>query len=783
MAGVEIKLPNLTDGVSTDAMPKRSPGSLALAENSMMRRVRGLETRPGLELVKTDQTDYSLNVTNPTNTKAFHWINRDDDEKFVAIFDPANTGNARCEVFTLLKRGTGDGTSTNEKAGQKMGLTVTNHPTGGQNPLDYISAAGTTSVLQRFRAVTVADATVIVNRDVAVGYTGGTVTYKTAALANIRDTTNVNNRTSWNNLPQPPTGTAGAGVTTSDFIFFTRDNDLGWPAGWYRASSTTLPPWYTRIRSESDSSVLDWTKWPIRLNFDGTNFVAIHPTWSDRYSGDSFTNPGPQILSGPSAPHKIRDLCFFQSRLWFGGYEFLDSSQTGDVFNLWNDSYVGITDRDPVNVSFQSDAVTVVDYLIPFDGGIVSLTRGSRQFDVKSQGAMTPSTVSILPSTAISTVDYCPPAKLGNQLYFLSEQNGSMIVYEYIYQQDRSSNVASNVTNVVEGYIPSRAKVIRTSPQNDMLFVLTDGDPMALYVCQMNTNGGQVDQRAWHRWTFSDQIQDCQVFESYLYVIFKRNNKLYLERVNIDLPSDDDDGTVPTTVNGYSGSGDMAYALRLDSRASYQGVYDSGTNTTTWTVPYEDASLNRVVLGQRWDCDYEFPTGTFNEQRKKGKFLTTVAEGGVLSVTAGAGVTTLVASGNYAKNGNADDAPAWIGIKYTHRARINEQFIRDQDGVVNGKVQLKHLTLRLVSTGSFRVEVTPQGRDTITFAYTKELVGQSSLGQSLTFENYDEFNLLCMGRAHDTQVEFVNDSPYPSRLVGGTFKVGFNMGHRDPTRR
>lgn len=780
---MEIELSNLTDGVSTDAMPRRSVGSVTLAENALMRRVRGAETRPGCELVKTDQADFSLNVTNPNNTKAFHWINRDDDEKFLMIFDPANSGNARCESFTLLKRGIGDGTATNEKAGQKMGLTVVNHPTGGQNPLDYISLAGTTTAPLRFRAVTVADATVVVNRDIPVGFTGGTLTYKNVALANIRDTTNANNRASWNNFPQPPIGTAAAGVTTSDFIFFARDNDLGWPAGWYRASSTTFAPWYTRIRSESDSSVLDWTKWPIRLNFDGTNFVAIHPTWNDRYSGDSFTNPGPQILSGPSAPHAIRDLCFFQSRLWFGGYEFLDSSQTGDVFNLWNDSYVVVNDRDPINIGFQSDAVTVVDYLIPFDGGIVSLTRGDRQFDVKSQGAMTPSTVSILPSTAIATVDYCPPAKLGNQLYFLAEQNGAMIVYEYIYQQDRSSNVAENATKFVESYIPSRAKVIRTSSQNDMLFVLTDGDLTSIYVCQMSTSNGQVDQRAWSRWTFTDPVQDCQVFGSFLYVVFKRNSKLYLEKVNIDLPSNDDDGTVPTTVNGYTGSGNMNYALRLDSRAFYQGSYNSGTNTTTWVIPYQDDSINRVVLGQRWDCDYEFPTGTFNEMRSKGKILVPVSEGGTLTVVAAAGVTTITTIGNYGVNGNLDNAPCWIGIKYTHRLRLNEQFVRNQGEIVDGKVQLRHLKLRLVSTGSFRVEVTPQGRDTILFPYTKELVGQSSLGTSLVFENYDEFNLPCMGRAHDTQVDFVNDTPYPSRLVGGTFSVGFNQGHRDPTRR
>jgi hypothetical protein len=788
MPAVRLPLTSLTDGVSTQPMPLRTPGSVKVAENTMMRRIRGCEKRPGSELVQAPTASYNLDATNPTQAKAYHWIDRDEDEKFLVLIDPANAGNARIECFTLITRGTGAGTPTNEVAGQEIALTVTNH-SSGTNPLDYISAAGTTTARRRFRALTVADVTVIANRDVSVGLTGAAITYRDAALSLIRSTTHSQNKPSWNDLPQPPTGTAAAGVTDSNFIYYTRDNDLGWPAGWYRASSTTQPPWYTRIRTEPANSLINWANWPIRLNFDGTSFNVVHPAWIDRYSGDSFTNPGPQLASGPSAPHQVRDLCFFQSRLWFGGYEFLDSSQNGDVFNLWNTSYVGLTDVDPVNVSMQSDAVTVVDFIIPFDGGIVVLTRGGRQFEVKSQGAMTPSTVSIIPTTSYQTVDYCAPAKLGNQLYFLAEQNGAMVVYEYVFQQDRGSNVATNATGNVEGYIPDDAMVVRTSAQNDMLFVLTSGDQTSLYVCQMEWKNGQNEQRAWQKWTFNDPIQDCQVFGSTLYIVFLRNNRLYLEKVNIDLPDDDDDGLTPATVNGYSGSGDMQYAIRLDSRASYQGSYNSGTNTTTWTIPYEDADIDTVVLGQLWDNDYEFPpaSGTFHQQRRKGKILIPATEGGTLTIAVGAGSTTISCSGNFATNGQGTNSPCWIGIRFTKRVRLNELFVRQSEApdaaAVAGLVQYKHLMMRLVNTGNLRVEITPQGRDAVTFEYVKDVVGQSLLGQGLSFEEYDEFNLPCLGAATTTQIDFVNDSPYPSRIIGGEMRAGFVPAKTDPTRR
>jgi hypothetical protein len=766
-------------------MPERLPGSVDAATNCMMRRIRGLEKRPGSRLVKSDQADYSLAITNPGHgsQKFFYVIDRDEFEKFLVVIDPANTGTARVEVFTLIARGNGSGSSGNEKAGQKMVLASTT--TGGNDPLDYIALGGSLVARHRYRVLTVTDTSIINNREVETGLTGAARDYKLADGSTLtRTTTSANNRASWNSFPQPPSSTAADGVTISDFIFFARDDDLGWPSGWYRASSTTTPPWYTRIRTEPANSVIDYTKWPVQLKFDGTDFELSFPTWPDRYSGDSFTNPGPQLVSGPSAPHAIRDLCFFQSRLWFGGYEFLDSSQTGDVFNLWNNSYVGITDIDPVNVSFQSDAVTTVDWLIPFDGGIVALTRGSRQFEIRSQGLMSPSTVSILPTTSFQTVDYCPPTKLGNQLYFMGERNGAAIIYEYLWQADRASNAAVNITRDVEAYIPTRAWTLKASTLNDMLFTLTTSDPFSVYVNQMQwePNGGK-SQNAWHKWTQGDVIFDCFVVGPLLYLLKRKNGLFYLETVDIDLPLDDDDGNTPTTVNNYSGSGDMGFAIRLDSRASYQGSYNSTTNVTTWTVPYKDANIDTIVLGQMWDCDFEYPpsSGTYVEQRRKGKVLTT-ADG--VTFDSSGSTTVITVSGNYATNGHGDNAPVWIGCSFEQRATLNEQFVRLDPAAPPepGLVQFKHLMLRLVNTGYLRVEVTPQGRDAVTHEYTKDLIGQMTVGANLDLEDYDEFNLPCKGAARTTQIDLVNDSVFPSQVVGGQFNASFVPSKQDPTR-
>ena len=49
---------------------------------------------------------------------------------------------------------------------------------------------------------------------------------------------------------------------------------------------------------------------------------------------------------------------------------------------------------------------------------------------------------------------------------------------------------------------------------------------------------------------------------------------------------------------------DLDYQVHLDRKVSVTGVYDSGTDTTTWTLPYAESAPLRVILG---GTVYELP--------------------------------------------------------------------------------------------------------------------------------------------------------------------------------
>ena len=755
--------PNLTEGISTQAPAKRKPGSVATAVNTQMREQRGLEKRDGTKLVLAgDTAGGDLNVTNPTNQKFVHWIDRDDDERFVMLIDPAATGVARAEVFTLATRDA-------EAPGDKM--TVTD----AGSLLNYASL-GSKDAHIRFSSTTIADATLLLNRDVELALAGAAVTYTDGASGNIRDNTNDNNVTSWSELPQPPTAaiTVTDGIpSTNDSaaIFYCQDDDLGWPAGWYAATSTTQAPWYTRIRAEGANGNPDETTLPLRLDFDGSSFAVSAPDWTNRYGGDSFTNPGPNVLSQPfGSAIKATDMAFFQSRLWFGGDEFVDSSQAGDVFNLWQQSQALLVDSDPVSVSTQSDAITTVDWLLPTDFGILAMTRGNRQFFIASNGAMSPSAATVLPSGSYRSVPYIRPAKLGSSVYFGSEQNLSNTLWEYRFDMQRSAAVATEITETIEGYIPKPIRNIRVSEQNQMLFVTSDGKPSSLFVCQMALEDGRRTQTAWFEWVLDcDSIIDVNVVQSDLFLVLRRDGKVWLEKVNLDTPSNDDDGYDYV-------SDDMGFSVRLDQKLSskdIESVFDPVTGYTTWVIPHEGHPVDTVVLGQGFDVDH-----AGGEQRWRGRIIKDTL---VINRADEDFTTTVSTLGDYSQNLNGDEAGVWLGKSYDMRAEMNEPFVTSEGEAQYGVMNVRTGMLRVSDTGAFRIEVTPYDRATVTTDYITVDVGQYILGEPLILAD-DEVHFNVLGASHNTKVELVNDSPYPSRFDSLEYVVTMNPYKRDPSR-
>jgi hypothetical protein len=720
-------------------MALRRADRFETCDNLVVNRFRGAEKRAGTEHIAGEGSTEELNVTSPTNNKHVYWYERDDNEQFVFIIDPDATADNRLEVFDVS-----DGT--------KQTVNWTNGA-GGEDPRTYINS-GSTNPTVRYRLTSIVDFTYLVNRTIQTGFSGSAQTYTDAATSgNIRDDGNPNHHNSWGDFPRPPS----AAQVSANEKFFAIDADFGHPSGWWEAISAAQEPQYQRATAEGANSEIDIDKWPIEIEYTGSTFEVGFPTWIDRYVGDSIFNPGPGIATNTK---KIKDVTFFQNRIWTVGDEFVDSSQAGDVLNMWKEDIVLTTDADPINVTLYGNTADVIDYAVPFSTGLVMITKAGQIYELRADGAFTPSSVSLVPAVKAKPERRTHPAKLGPGLYFGVSRNQFTLVYEYIFNEAASSNVARSTMQHCEEYVPKKIERIAVSEENNMIFCLSNGDTNAIYVGTFDWEGQEKIQESWTRYVLDTDnvILGLHVFGNQLYILIRRNSLIWLEKMDIDQPD-----------NSSNGDGTLPFAVRMDRQMSLQGSYDATTNVTTWTLPMADSSIDTVVLGKGWD------TAT---QDRAGKTV------GNLSRPT---TTTITTPGNFATNDEGPNALAFVGRSFDATLPFSEIMARAEQGQppLYGKVQLADVSIRVADTGYVRLEVTPSGDrlpNTPKTEYLYSAIGLTDLGSDWSFPEDGEFSGKIMASAEDTTISLINDTAYPSKIVGAEFRGRFLPNKRNVTR-
>jgi len=758
-----ISVPSLLGGVSRISQSQRLPIELQECENVDMLPHRGADKRNATEHIAGEGSAEELDVPEPTNTVYTYWIDRDDDERFVVFVDPDAADDLDVLQVYNVTTGARVTVEAEDSSGAEVALDDTDTDVAAM--ISYLTA-GSQTARQRFRAVQIEDSSFILNREVDTALEGTAITYRnTAGSTNVRQQTYSQNVEAWSDFTQPPASVAsyparttlvGGGNIDNDAIWYARDDDIGLPQGFWWATSSTQPPWFQRLPTEGANSFLQRDTMPLRLAYDGTKFVLQFVNWTARYAGDSTTNPGPSFIGNP-----LSDITFHQGRFWFVSGERVVSSRAGDLFNLWIDSTALLTDGDPIDEGVQGNRQANVIFAEPFRESLILLTNASRQVELRANGPITPQSVQFYDSSQVFGVDYVEPTTKGNQLYFAGQRDFSMLIYEYDYSPQQVTNVAADITQRVRGYIPAEAHYMTASQAHDQLFVLTLADLDAIYVNKsVDGNDGRRVLSAWYRWTFPgvDEVVSCYVFDDYLYLIMRRGSLIYLERMALGEPEQDTDGTPAQT---------LGYSVRCDRKVKVQGTYDTTTNETTWTLPYEDADIDCVVLAPTWDT-------------------ATVKAGGTpvlgFSVSAGSGTTTITVIGDYENNADGDDAPAFIGRGYTAEVELSELFVRDGNGaVLHGTTKVLRGKVRHRDAANYEVLVAPEGRSEIAKTYTVNQIGSTPIdGDQL--DDFGEFQFKVMSDSRNLTLKLRNTGPLPAAWVDMEFTANFFPQSYSPVR-
>jgi hypothetical protein len=524
---------------------------------------------------------------------------------------------------------------------------------------------------------------------------------------------------------------------------------------------------------------------PIRIrNTAKDTFVVEQIPWTDRLSGNPALNPAPSFVG-----KKITDVTLHRGRLWIAAGEQLVGSRTNDLFNFWIDDYQVLRDDDPVDITIGTGKVSIVSHLVSFAKALVVFTDTDQQFEVRGEPIISPTNVALLPTTNYG-IAACKPVTTNRQMYAPVTKGTATQVHEYYYDEQAANNISVDIAAPVEGWLPSGIQQIVASKTGDVLFLRSNynGHTTSIYLNFMLWSGNEKAQSAWNKWTFEEDsiVQSMQVFNDYLYILFKRTiadlfvtegyelNQFWVERVrirNLDNVYIND----ATTELLFEPRLDRQYEIVMSASTTYI-EYDEATMTTTLKLPWYDFRYHQQGTASNRDTTDSPCNVIIKLDDVKGKggtvagtvFVPKLAK--VTSVLDGSNIrwTHITVPGAFANN-----TRFVIGRPYTGSATLSDVYLRDEQNTpVIGTLQLKQLSVAHNDTGYIALSVTPESRSTLTWEYTAKLVGSYTLNRTNT-SNDDIIHFKVMASADHTVMSLSNSQPTPMRISSLEFLVNF----------
>ena len=481
---------------------------------------------------------------------------------------------------------------------------------------------------------------------------------------------------------------------------------------------------------------------------DGGTYVLdtvtyTRPGWGDRQTGSLTTNPNPSFIE-ETVGEQINDIFFFKNRLGFLAGEKVILSEAGEFFNFFRTTITSLLDSAVIDITAAHTKVSVLRHAVPYVEVLV-LFSDQTQFVLRSEGLLTPRTVSITPSTEFENDRDVAPEATGDSIFFATTRGSYASIREYRdVSSQRLSFEATEVSATVPTYITGSIVKMASSTKEDVLVIQASGSTSTLWVYKYFTNGGERVQSSWFKFTFGSDadIKNIDFLDSTLYILVQRTEGLFIETLDFAPGQADTDSTFK-----------IALDRRIKETQCTSRVYSAATGKTTITLPYNISSGVTMQVVSR---------------------ATSSVEAGIMYNITSTTTNTLVVTGDLSS------APVWIGEKYTSRYKFSEIHLQQpsQRGgmavVMGGRYQLRYGSLLYEDSGFFNVKVTPKYQTAYEYPFTGRILGAGSNLIGAPSIESGKFDFPLMGKHDDITIEIENDSPLPSRLLAAEWEASYN---------
>ena len=484
------------------------------------------------------------------------------------------------------------------------------------------------------------------------------------------------------------------------------------------------------------------------------------PKWGERTVGDEDTAPNPTLVGT-----KINNVFFFRNRLGFLADDNVCLSTVSEFFNFYPETVTTIVDSDPIDIAASHTKVSILKHAVTMGEQLI-LFSDQTQFILESSiaEALTPKTANVTVATEFENNTAATPVGAGSSIYFLTKKGSFSGVREYVTQEDINIKDAADTTVHVPRYIENGVFKMAVSTNENVLVLLGTDSPNKLYVNRwLYGNNFEKVLNSWCTYTFNSAktIRNIDFIDTDLYLVIEEANGTTLEKIPFEADYRETNAT-------------FEYHLDHKVTEATTGVsksYSSSTDLTTFTLPYR-LNGNMNIIGRHLASN---ETSTYvNAQGatvnlKPGQVLQTTN-------TSNGSTTTITATGDFT------NSKFIIGEPFEMHYRFSQQRLTQGEGagseLISGRLQLHHFYIKYEDTGFFKVEVTPDYRDTNTYTFSGNVLGAASSTIGSINLATGMFKVPVMSKADRVNIDIKNNTFLPAKLASAEYEAMFHMRSR-----
>ena len=493
----------------------------------------------------------------------------------------------------------------------------------------------------------------------------------------------------------------------------------------------------------------------------GTTFPL--PLWGERTVGDLVTAPNPSFVG-----NKINNVFFFRNRLGFLSDDNVVLSRVSEFFNFFPETVLSVIDSDPIDVAASHTKVSILKHAKTMGQELILFSDQTQFVLSASSDALTPKTANVNVATEFENDTNSVPVSSGRSIYFLIKKGLFAGVREYVTMEDLTIKEAADITIHIPKYIPANIFKMAASTNEDVLVLIGSDNPNKLYINRwLYGEKGQKIINAWSTFILNTNktILNIDFIDTDLFMVVRNsNNVTSIEKL-------------PFESNFTETNADFEFHLDHKLTEASTGVsvaYVASTNTTTWTLPYRTYA-QMAVVGRHLASG---ETSTFISAPNTSAI--NLSAGQVISTTTtntDGSTLTITATGDYRLSKVIIGEPYEMHYRFSAQ-RLTEQVPGGGGEFISGRLQLHHFYIKFENTGFFKVEVTPENRDTSTHKFTGNLLGAASSTIGSVNLETGTFRVPIMSRADRVDIDIKNSTFLPTKLNSAEYEARFHMRSR-----